>query len=82
MTVQSSGSLNWDNFETLPWSLKTKSHSDVSVAERHKIYYMGDDALPSPGLNPLQGPTMCSCGKLGLEGRSRLPTLERGRGVC
>jgi hypothetical protein len=41
-----------------------------------------DDALPSHGLNPLEGPTMLSCGKLGLEGRSRLPALKRGRGAC
>jgi hypothetical protein len=40
------------------------------------------DALPSPGMNPLKGPTMLSYGKLGLEGRSRLPALERGRGAC
>jgi hypothetical protein len=33
------------------------------------------DALPSPGLNPLEGPTMLSCGKLGLRRRSRLPAL-------
>jgi len=40
-----------------------------------------NDALPSLGLNPLEGPTICSCGKVGLEGHSRLPTLKRGRGV-
>jgi len=40
------------------------------------------DALPSPGLNPFEGPTMCSYGKMGLEGRSQLPTLKRGRGAC
>ncbi len=40
------------------------------------------DALPSPGLNPLEGSTMCSCGKLGLRRRSRLLALERGRGAC
>ncbi len=33
------------------------------------------DALPSPGLNPLEGSTMCSCGKLGFGRRSRLPAL-------
>jgi len=33
------------------------------------------DALPSPGLNPLEGSTMCSWGKLGLGRCSRLPTL-------
>jgi len=39
------------------------------------------DALPSPGVNPLEGSPKCSCGKLGLGRRSRLPTLERGRGL-
>ncbi len=40
------------------------------------------DAFPSPGLNPLEGSTMQSCGKLGLGRRSRLPALQRGRGAC
>jgi hypothetical protein len=39
-----------------------------------------NDALPSPGVNPLKGSPKCSCGKLGLGRRSRLPILERGRG--
>jgi hypothetical protein len=39
-----------------------------------------NDALPSPGVNPLEGSPKCSCGKLGLGRRSRLPTLERSRG--
>jgi len=34
-----------------------------------------NDALLSPLLNPLEGSTMCSCEKLGLGGRSQLPTL-------
>jgi len=33
------------------------------------------DALPSPGVNPLEGSPKCSCGKLGLGRRSRLPAL-------
>jgi len=41
----------------------------------------GDDALPSPKVNPLEGSPKCSCGKLGLGRCSRLPTLERGRGL-
>ncbi len=41
-----------------------------------------NDALPSPGLNPFEGPTMQSCEKLGLEGRCRLPALKGGRGAC
>jgi len=38
------------------------------------------DALPSPRVNPLEGSLKCSCGKLGLERRSQLPTLERDKG--
>jgi hypothetical protein len=41
-----------------------------------------NDALPSPRLNPLEGPTMLNCRKLGLGRRSRLPVVERGRGAC
>ncbi len=41
---------------------------------------MGFDTFPNPGVNPLEGSPKCSCGKRDLEGRSRLPTLERGRG--
>ncbi len=44
--------------------------------------YIFCDTLPSPGLNPLKGPTMLSCKKVGLEGRSRFPALKRGRGAC
>jgi hypothetical protein len=40
------------------------------------------DALLSPGVNPLEGFSLSSCGKLRLGARSRLPTLERGRGSC
>jgi hypothetical protein len=39
------------------------------------------DALPSPGVNPLEGSPKYSCGKLGFGRCSRLPTLERGRGL-
>jgi hypothetical protein len=35
------------------------------------------DAIPSPRVNPLEGSLKCSCGKLGLGRRSRLPTLEK-----
>jgi hypothetical protein len=38
--------------------------------------WMSRDALLSPLLNPLEGSTMYSCGKLGLGGRSRLPALK------
>jgi hypothetical protein len=43
-------------------------------------FITGIDALPSPGVNPLEGSPKCSCGKLGLGRRSRLPTLDRSRG--
>ncbi len=38
------------------------------------------DAPLSPSLDPLEGPSRLSCGKLGLEGRSRLLALERVEG--
>jgi hypothetical protein len=41
-----------------------------------------DDALPSSLLGPLEGLSMLSCGKLELEGRSRLPALKGVRGAC
>ncbi len=42
----------------------------------------GVDALLNPLLDPLEGLSMLNCGKLGLEGRSRLPALKGGRGAC
>jgi hypothetical protein len=41
-----------------------------------------NDAPLSPLLDSLEGQTMLSCEKLGLEGRSRLPTLKGVGGVC
>ncbi len=52
----------------------------------HKTHHSRDsggattDALPSPGVNPLEGSPKCSYGKLGLGRHSRILTLERGRG--
>jgi len=43
---------------------------DITQALRITI-----DALPSPGVNPIEGSPKCSCGKLGLGRRSRLPAL-------
>jgi len=40
------------------------------------------DALPSPLLDPLEGPSMLNCEILGLEGCSRLSALKGGRGAC
>ncbi len=57
-------------------SPRKNSHLDVASVESCS------DALPSLGVNPLEGPIMLSCGKMGLEGRSQFPTLKRGRGAC
>ncbi len=57
-------------------------HLKVIVCQNVNLPHTYGDALPSPGLNPLEGPTMLSCEKLGLGRRSRLPALERGRGAC
>ncbi len=48
----------------------------------HKYLYFDIDVLLSPLLDPLEGQIMLSCGKLGLEGRSRLTALKGGRGAC
>ncbi len=40
------------------------------------------DALPSSLLDPLEGLSMLNCGKLELEGRSRLSALKGVRGAC
>ncbi len=45
-------------------------------------WVFSDDALLSPLLDPLEGPSTLNYGKLGLEGRSRLPALKGGRGSC
>ncbi len=39
-----------------------------------------DDTLLGPGVNPLEGSPNVKLRKLGSKARSRLPTLERGRG--
>ncbi len=55
--------------------------NDDQTIHRLNKYVHGDAPL-SPLLDPLEGLSRLSCGKLGLEGRSRLPALERGRGAC
>jgi hypothetical protein len=37
---------------------------------------------PKSLLDPLEGPSMLNCEKLGLEGCSWLPALKGGRGAC
>jgi hypothetical protein len=67
----------WSTWDVLGKHVKVVAHAIGGVC-----YSSGVDALPSPRLNPLEGPTMLSCGKLGLEGRSRLLALKGGRGAC
>ncbi len=72
-------------FQMLARAPKLSQQNLMHSSKTHGIYlhnYIQHDALPSPGLNPLEGPTMLSCGKLELGRRSQLPTLERGRGAC
>ncbi len=40
-----------------------------------RVRARGGDTLPSPGVNPLEGSTKCSCKKLGFGRRFRLPAL-------
>ncbi len=40
------------------------------------------DALLNSLLNPLEGPSVLSCGKLELGSHSRLPALKRCREAC
>jgi len=64
-------------------SMMLRLKNDMFIT--HPITFLsqwGSDALPSPLLDPLEGPSMLNCGKLGLEGHSRLPTLKGGRGAC
>jgi hypothetical protein len=59
------------------WNLKWNHNS------KHEVCVMTINDVPlSPLLDPLEGPSRLSCGKLGLEGCSQLPALERGRGAC
>jgi hypothetical protein len=61
--------------------------SGIVLVKAHKLPYVGGstihfDAFLSPLLDPLEGLSMLNCGKLGLEGRSRLSALKGGRGAC
>jgi len=62
---------------TLTTSLKDHN-SQYAMPGTQKL--TTSNALPSPGVNPLEGSPKCSCGKLGLGRHSQLPILERGRG--
>jgi len=71
----------WPTHEKEMWAvihrLKTWGHY---IGSKDVVVWTDNDALPSPKVNPLEGSLKCSCGNLGLGRRSRLPTLERGRG--
>jgi hypothetical protein len=67
----------------------SRRHKDAEVSTSKVCDQVHDqtsliqvDALPSPLLDPLEGPSTLNCGKLGLEGRSQLPALKGGRGAC
>jgi hypothetical protein len=55
--------------------IRYKLNPNYATIVKHDIDKLLVDALPSPGVNPLEGSTMCSCGKLGLGRHSRLLAL-------
>jgi hypothetical protein len=62
-----------------PLPLMVRHNRYVLVMVEHLSKWI-DDAFPNPEVNPLEGSPKCSYGKRDSEGRSRPPTLERGRG--
>jgi hypothetical protein len=42
MGLQSCRIPNFGNFRTPIWESETKSHLDVSLVERHRVYYKGE----------------------------------------
>jgi vacuolar-type H+-ATPase subunit I/STV1 len=54
--------------------VQTELLDRLKVGDRVQVQKV-HDALPSPRVNPLEGSPKCSCGKLGLGRRSRLPAL-------
>jgi hypothetical protein len=65
----------------IDWRFLTWREQILGEPERGSMAVLGDDsdrfvdALPSPGVNPLEGSPKCSCKKLGLGRRSRLLAL-------
>jgi hypothetical protein len=55
--------------------VKTNVEKATLIPHTNVTHGIDDDALPSPGVNPLEGSPKCSCGKLGLGRHSRLPAL-------
>jgi hypothetical protein len=43
MRPQSHGSPKCENFGTRTWESETKSHLDVTLVERRRVYYKGED---------------------------------------
>ncbi len=41
---------------------------DTMCGKRLTCYFIKNDALPSPGVNPLEGSPKCNCGKRDSEG--------------
>ncbi len=72
----------WEELAGLKQMIK-KGWTKCGMGKIHEAEFQAkalSDALPSPGVNPLEGSPKCNCGKRDSEGHSRLPTLERGRG--
>ncbi len=69
--------LTWESWDKMTFGCNPRDQGTST-----NTVLIAHDALPSPLLNSLKGPTMQSCGKLGLGGRSRLLALKGGRGVC
>ncbi len=64
IVLQSCGNPKRGNFGLLFGSLRTKSHSDVGAAERHREYYMGEGggfprARAMVSLVSLESPVAC-----------------------
>jgi len=62
----------FNKFAGVNSSTKKKVHPLIKVMT-HLVICIGlrpCDVLPSPLLDPLEGPSTLNCGKLGLEGRS------------
>jgi hypothetical protein len=59
----------------LTFFLHVNNFASIFVYSKYYIRNIPIDALPSPGVNSLEGSPKCSCGKRDSEGRSRLQAL-------
>ncbi len=64
---------SWQLFDVFMWVywakkclMDTKHFYPWITSGGHKCFNTRIDALPSLGVNPLEGPPKCNCGKLGL----------------